>query len=872
MTPPRLPRRLLRALLPDAHRDLVLGDLDEEFDRYVSRSRSRVRARFWYWRQAIRSVWPALRLRVRGGGAGLGRDARHATRLLRRSPGFTLVVTLTLSLGVAATTAVVSVADAVLLRPLPYADPDRLVAVAEVDTRRTTPNSGNLSMPDFRDFARLNRSFASMAVFSGGSRTINLPDTAFRVSSVEVSEAFFRTLGVAPILGRDFDAGDTTASAPPVVILGHRTWALRFNSDSSLVGRAIVLSGIPATVVGVLPPSFEFPLRGLAELWLPLRQSPALEARNLHGFDTLARLRPGVTEAQAQADLTAIARGFAVEDPRAHANASATVVRLSHRIVGETRLILFVLIGAAGCLLLVACANLAGLLLSRAATRRQEAGIRVALGARRGQLIQQSLLETAALTAPALVLGLLAGEWLVRLFVTAMPLAQRAALPHLLELHVDPRAMVMSVAATLGVALLFGVVPAVRASQTGGAWQQRGVAGGSQRDRRARNWLVGTETALALMLVSGAALLIASVANLLAVSPGFNPEGVLSFRVSLPAAYRSPEAYRQFQRDALARLSALPAVSGTATISQLPLGGVGTAAPFVIEGDPTRAPHQTLLRTISTGYFDVMQVATQAGRQFQREDRAGSHRVVVVNRRLAESVFDGRAIGKRIQVPVIDGEPWWEIVGVVADEQFDALDRELRPVVYFPYEQNPAPAFSVVVRASADPAALGDSARAAISAVDAQVPIFLVQTMAQIVGESPAVFRRSSVLALMGLFAAAALGLAAIGLYGIVAQSVAERTREIGVRMSLGATRADIARSVVARGLTPAVAGAAIGIGGSVIVARALDALLFGVTPAGTLPMIGAAVAVLLTAAVLACLMPARRASRIDPVRALRAE
>jgi len=366
--------------------------------------------------------------------------------------------------------------------------------------------------------------------------------------------------------------------------------------------------------------------------------------------------------------------------------------------------------------------------------------------------------------------------------------------------------------------------------------------------------------------------MIASVMNLMSVSPGFNPEGVLSFRVSLPERYGTPDAYRQFHTEALARLSGLPTVSGTGTISQLPLGGLSSAGPFLIDGDPTRAPHQALIRTVSNGYFDVMQVPTQSGRVFRPEDRPATDRVVVVNRLLADSVFDGRPIGRRIKLPVFEGEPWWEIVGVVGDERFDELDRDLRPVVYFPYQQNAMPAFSVVVRTAADPATLGERARSAISAVDSQVPIYVVQTMEQIVGESPAVFRRRAVLALMGLFAIAALGLAAIGLYGIVAQSVVERTREIGVRLTLGATRRDIAAVVVRGGLTPALAGAAMGVAGSAVSARALQALLFGVGAGGVAPMIAAAAAVLLAAALVACLVPARRAMRLDPTQALRAD
>ncbi|HEX5217736.1 MAG TPA: ADOP family duplicated permease [Vicinamibacterales bacterium] len=873
MTPPALARRILRVLFPDAHRDVVVGDLDEEFEGHITRTRTPAGARRWYWTQTIRSIIPALRLRVRDGAMTVSRDTRYAARQLRRSPGFTLVVTLTLLFGVAAATAVVSVAAAVLLRPLPYAEPDRLVSIAETDTRRTSPSSGDLSLPDFRDFARLNQSFVSLAGFSGGSRTINLPDTAFRVSSVEVTEDFFRTLGVTPLLGRDFTSADMPATAPLSVILGHRTWKLRFNSDASMIGRAIVLSGTPAIVIGVLPPSFEFPLRGLAELWLPLRPSARQAAsRNVHWFETIGRLRPGVTDAQAQADLAAIARGFAADDPRAHANASVEVTRLSRKIVGDSRTILLILVAAAGCLLLVACANLAGLLLSRATARRHEAGIRVALGARRAQLIQQSLLETAVLITPAMMLGLFAGGWLVRLFVAAMPLAQRAALPHLLELQVDPRAMAISAIATIAVALLFGVVPALRAAQTAGAWQQRGVVGGSRRDHRARSWLVGVEIALALILVSGAALLIVSVTKLMSVSPGFNPEGVLSFRVSLPARYTTPDAYRQFHAEALAHLSGLPAVSGSATISQLPLGGRGAEAPFLIDGDPTGVPHQALIRTVSAGYFDVMQVPTQSGRVFWPEDRPATNRVVVVNQQLADSVFDGRPIGKRIKLPVFEGEPWWEVVGVVGDERFDELDRDLRPVVYFPYQQNATPAFNVVVRTAADPATLGDSARAAISGVDSQVPIYLVQTMAQIVGESPPVFRRRAVLALMSLFAIAALGLAAIGLYGIVSQSVVERTREIGVRLTLGATRRDIAAAVVRSGLTPTLAGAVVGIAGSAIGARGLQALLFGLGAGGVAPMIAVAAMVLLATALVASLVPARRAMRVDPTEALRAD
>ena len=383
---------------------------------------------------------------------------------------------------------------------MPYADPDRLIAVAEVDTTREATSSGNVSLPDYLDYATRNQTLASIAGYTGGSRTINFPDAAVRVASAEVTDSFFRTLGVWPALGRDFASTDMPATAPLVAIMGHRTWALRFNGDASIIGRSISLSGIPVTVVGVLPESFEFPLRGLAELWLPLRPSPAqVERGYFHWFDVIARLKPGVAPADAAADLTAIARTFPARDPRYHASSAVRVATLQQKIVGEARPILLILIGAAACLLLVACANLGGLLVTRASARRHDADIRIALGASRGQLARQQLVEVLVLTAPALALGAIGGQWLVRLFVAAMPLAQRAALPNLLELTIDPRALAISTGAALLTAAFFGLVPAWRASQAGAAAQRRGVVGFG-REQRARAWLVGIEAALALVL------------------------------------------------------------------------------------------------------------------------------------------------------------------------------------------------------------------------------------------------------------------------------------------------------------------------------------------------------------------------------------
>ena len=884
MTPPRLPRAILARLLPRGHRASLLAELDEEFARHIATSRSPAAAWRWYWRQVVLSAPAALGLRRRrhqGAPTTLTRsdssrsivqpllaDLRFGARLLWRRPGFAAAAMVTLALGITVTSAVLTVAYAVLLRPLPYADPDRLVSLAEVDTRRESAG-GNLSYPDFLDYRAQNRTLTSLAGFSGGSRTLTGAGPAERVAIAEVTAEFFGTLGVRPILGRDLGPADTQTGADPVVLLTYGAWVRRFGGDASLVGRTILLNGQPTTVVGVLPSDFAFPPRGLAELWLPVHPSNAqLERRYFHGLDAVGRLRPDVSRSQAADDLSVIAKRFASIDPRYHPAAAARVTSLTNRIVGDVRPTLLVLLTGAICLLLIACTNIGGLLVARSSARLREMDVRLAVGATRRRLIGQLLAESLVLAVPSTAVGFVAGQALVRMFVAALPRAQRAALPAFDNLSLDPVLLAWTAGLAVLSAAVFGLAPAWRLASARER-ASRGSVGGTRHEGRLQGAFVVVQIALALVLLTGAGLMTQSVRHLLAVSPGFSTDGLLTWRLTLGADKKTDAAARILHRNLLDGLGALAGVSGVATIDQLPLTGPGNSGAFVRQSAPAGPETTTLIRTVSANYFDVMGIPTHAGRGLTDDDRIGRPLVVVVNDRLARTAFDGDAIGQRISFPFITGQPFWDIVGVVADEQFDALDRAIQPVVYFPYEQTPDTAFSMIARTSGDPSALVAQVRSAVAAIDPAMPVYSLATMDQIADTSDAVFRRRSVLALMAVFAAAAVTLAAVGLYGVLAQTVAQRTREIGVRMTLGAQRSRIIYGVFQRAVVPLGLGLAIGLAGSLAFGRSLRSLLFGVAPADAETLV-VGFATFVGVGLLACWIPALRATRIDPVEALR--
>jgi putative ABC transport system permease protein len=877
--PPRLPRAVLRRALPEVVRRQLIGDLDQEFTERLAAHRP---GYFWYWRQALASLpyaWQLRRRHAHRGQAPLGRvlafrladaarDLRHGLRLLGRQPVLALSVTVTMALGIGASTSVLTLAHAVLLRGLPYDDASRLVSVAEIDTRRET-SSGNVSWPDFLDYQSRAQTL-TLAGWSGGSRTllgVGLPD---RVVMSEVTAGFFAVLGVRPAMGRDFVDADFLDGAPISMLLTDRAWRRRFGGDPDVIGRRVDVGGQPTTIIGVLPAGFEFPLRGLSEIWLPIRPSQAQrERRYYHWLDVIGRLKPGVAPEQAEGELKTVAAGFAEIDAKYHAAATVRLTSLTDRIVGEVRPVALVLTVASVLLLAGACASVAGVLLARGLGRAHELGVRVAIGAGQGRIVRQLLVEGFALALPGAIAGLVAGMLAVRAFAAMMPMAQRASLPHLDGMALDPVMLTLGIGLALTSALACGVAPAWQALRRGvGALALRA---GTVRagETRAQAAMVAAQIALALILVTGAALLGRSLTRLIAVSPGFDPAGLLTFRVNLaPPRDSSPDAVRAFQADVLRGVRGLAAARGAATINQPPLSGTGNSGIFTVQGAP-EVEQQTLVRTVSTGYFELLRLERLKGRLFDGTDRQNTPRVVVVNQLLANSVFGGDAVGRRISFPFFEGRPWWEIVGVVSNEQFDMLDRGLRPVVYFAHEQDPGGGFTVLVRTDADPAAIEPAIRRAVFDVDQATPVYGLQPLTSFIDQSDGVFRRKTAVTVIAGFAVSALALAVVGLYGAVALMVSRRTREIGIRQALGATPAGVVRAMLRRGLAPVAIGLAAGLVASLGLMPLLGSLMFGLQPSDPLT-IAAAVVILLLVTVLAAFVPARRAARIDPVAALR--
>jgi predicted permease len=886
MTPPRIARAWLGRLLPAAHRTAILSDLDEEFARHIAPTRSRRRAQWWYWRQAVLSTPFALRLRVRarrpvppgargGLAGGILADLRFAARLHGRRPAMPLVITLSLGAGIAVTTASLSLAHAVLLRPLPYVDPDRLVHVGERDLRSPAAAAAgrNVSWPDFVDFRDRQRTFTALAGYSGGSRTLTGMGPAERVTMAEVTPEFFRVLGVQPQHGRDFRPEDADSAAPLVVMLTDGAWRRRFGGDPTVIGMSISLAGQPAAIVGVLPKDFHFPLRGLAELWLPIRPTRAqIERRYFHWLNVIGRLRPETTAEQAAADLTAVAAGFAAVDPRYHASAAASVERLDAFVVGDVRQMLIVLFGASCLVLLIACTNAAGLLAAQAASRVREISVRSALGATRWRLLQSIFLESAALVVPAAIAGLLGGFALLRAFVATIPDAQRASLPHLETVALDPVVVAWTIGAAAAAASAFGLALAARLRHATAGATTRGSLGLDRHGGKLQRGFVIAQVALTLVLLTGAGLMGRTVIRLLSVSPGFSPDNLLTMRVNLSGArYGTPDAVRGFHRDLIAAIAAMPGVDAVSSISQPPLTGPGNSGSFAVEAQPDVEDRSTRIRTVAPNYFGVMGLPVVGGRAFSADDGPDGSRVLVVNETFARQLFEGRPLGQRIAFPFFAGRPFWTIVGVVADEQVAGLGDPMRPVAYFPFAQTPDSEFTLMVRTAGDPEPVVAAARARMADLDPDQPLFGARTLSEIITTSDAVFRRRTVLSLIGIFAAAALVLTLVGLYAIVSQAVAERTREIGVRVTLGARPRHIVAGAMRQGLAPATLGLVAGGAASVAAAPLLGSLLYGVEPTDPATLIGVAMALALVAAA-ACLIPASRASRIDPVAALRRE
>ena len=807
----------------------------------------------------------------------LSQDLRYAFRTLVRWPGFTAVVVLTLALGIGANAAIFSVVNAVLLRPLPYADPDRLVLVLGTPTDGDSAKVGALSSyPDFADFRQRAKSFSQLGVVSVAQTTVT--GKSFEptiVSGSPVSANLFSMLGVSPALGRSFVPEEDRVGAEPVVIVSDAFWRQRLSANPNVIGSSVSVNGRPATIVGVMPPRFAFP--GGAVLWYPAADPNDAQSRGRHSYTIVGRLAPGTTEASAGREVAAIARQLETEYPADNAKRGARVQGMAEAIVGDVRPALFVLLGSVGLVLLIVCVNVANLFLARAAARSREVAVRTALGAARGRLAQQFLTESFVVTAIGSALGLAVAYWGSRLLVSRAP----QSIPRANEIGIDANVLLFMLALAVVTAVIFGVLPAMQMSRgvpiaalrEGG----RGSRGG-RAQRGLRQALVVSEVALAVVLVVGAALLVKSFWKMQRVDPGFVPDRMLVAQIQLPqsryAGFADADRVRAFYADLQARLAARPEVQSVAIAMQHPLAP-GWTSSFTIAGrepPPAGQEPESSIRPVTPGYFRAVGAKLVRGREIQESDGVGAPGVVVINEAFARLHFPNEdPIGRRI-----GRAAWWrgmptsyEIIGVVADERFQGPRAPADPATYFALPQFTMNDNWVLVRTKGDPKAFIPTLRQTVWAMDRDLPLENVRTMDEVLGESVADSRFNT--ALLSLFAVVALLLAAIGIYGVLAYTVAQRTSEIGVRMALGAQRSSVLRLVVGNGLALTLGGVVIGSVGAVVATRALERLVFGVSTRD--PGVFALVGLMLTAvAVCAALVPALRASRVDPIVALRSE
>ena len=808
------------------------------------------------------------------------RDIRYGVRSLLKRPGFTTIAVITLALGIGANTAIFSVVNAVLLRPLPYAEAERLFV--PWGRRGDTQHNAVVSYPDFVDWQSQTKTLEHVAAYNSSGTLLREGDAEPElILGAAASADLFPLLKVAPILGRPFTRADDQPTAPPVIVLGHGLWQRRFNADPSIVGKQIKIGSTSATVLGVLPEGFRFPAQATkTEFLRPL--APTLgdrtERRNSYSLRVIAQLEPGVTAATAESEMRAIGVQLEQQYPDEGFRLGARLIPLHEEITWGSRTPLLVLLGAVGFVLLIACANVANLLLARAASRHREMAIRAALGAGRRRVVRQLLTESLLLSFLGGALGLLVAWWGVHFLLAASPLN----IPRLKDVGLDTNVLAFTAVVSVLTGVSFGLVPALQASRADlqDALKEGGRNMGSTAVRnRVRAALVVVEVALSLVLLVGAGLLGKSFLLLSEVRPGFEPEHVLTTNLSLAKAkYPQPEQQQAGFADIIARTAAIPGVEAAAAIYPLPLGGDNNANTFLIAGRPALRPEDKPVsnhRTISPDYFRALNIPFSRGRPFDEHDTQHSPPVIIVNETLARLFFAGtEALGQHI---IIEGErgdngapPPREIIGIVGDVRHERLDAESGPEYYVPYTQAPEALMSLVVRSSADnPDSLAASVREVIKQMDKDQYVAAIQPMTKLVAESVA--RRRFNTLLTGLFAVVALLLASVGIFGVLNYTVTQRTPEIGLRVALGAQTRDVLRLVLGQGVRLMLSGLALGLAASFALTRVLAGMLFGVTPTDPLTFI--AVSFLLAGVgLLACYIPARRATKVDPLVALRYE
>ena len=797
-------------------------------------------------------------------------DLKYAARMLRKSPGFAVVVVLTLALGIGANTAIFSVVNGVLLRAMPYPQSERLVMLWQQS--KEIPEM-MISYPDYLDWRTQNHVFTDIALYNRFlDKNLTGRGEPERLATAVTTSNLFTLLGVKPALGRTFLAEEDKRGGNRVALLSHGLWKRRFGGDAHIVGETIQLDGDSYVVAGVLPADFHYLPK--IELWVPMGtyiDDSLMKRGNHQGMMGLARLRPGASLADAKAELQVISQRLAQQYPASDLDITAGLDRIVAARTRSIRPALLVLLGAVGFVLLIACANVANLTMARAAARRREIGIRASLGASRGRLVRQLMTESLLLSALGGALGLFLAWW----GVDVLRSLAAVQIPRVDELAVDARVIGFALLASLATGLLFGIFPALQAAgvnlQTTLSEEGRGGAASAGR-HRFRRALVISEIALSLVLLVGAGLLIRSFFYLEHIAAGFNPDKILTMRFTLPAAkYKSDESIATFIDQLLEKAKAVPGVASAAVVSPLPFSGEGWESGISIEGHPTAPGQNPSIETavVSPDYFRSMGIPLRSGRVFNAGDTAKSALVILVNETFARRFWPGEnPIGKRIKPGEYNSkEAWIEVAGVVGDVKLNGLDEDSKAEMYLAYSQSPSRFLFLVAKTEVEPSSVGASLRAAVVAVDKDQPVFSLATMNQLLADSMA--QRRFALGLFSGFAGLALALALVGVYGVMSYTVTQRTHEIGLRMALGATPGDILRLVVGQGVRLALAGVALGLAAAAALAPVIASQLFGIRAGDPLTFAGVS-ALLCGTALAACYVPARRAAHVDPMIALR--
>ena len=803
-------------------------------------------------------------------------DIRYGFRMLLRRPAFTVVAVATLALGIGANTAIFSVVNAVLMRTLPYQEPERLVALWETNAQpgQEVNDRNEVAMGNFLDWRAQASAFDEIAALTYSNVNLTGVGEPEQIQGAVVTTNLLSVLGVQPATGRSFSAEEEKPESPRTVIVSYGLWQRRFGSDTELVGKTLTLNGNAVVVVGIMPPSFdfEFPITRQVDMWMPMRIAASNTDRQSHYLYVVGRLRRSVQLEQAQAEMHVLVSQLQQQHPKTNLGRGANVVALHQQLVGNVQPYLRLLFAAVGFVLLIACANVASLLMARVTARHKEVAIRMAIGASRGRVIRQLLTESIVLSSLGGLTGLIVAFWGTDLLVAMTP----PEVPRLGEVGLRIPVFAWTLGISIITGVLFGLAPAIGASKPdltealkeGG----RSIAGSSRS--RMRNLLVVSEIALALVLLIGAGLMIRSFSRLQRVSPGFDSNNLLTMNISLPRQkYRENQQINSFFDRLLEGVRSVPGVESVGGIDPLPLGGSDGTIGFVVEGAPPRElgdRTEVGARTVTSAYFQTMRIPLLKGRAFGETDLEEAPRVVIINEALAKRFWPNEeAIGKRLGFRAKEPQIWHEVIGIVGNVKHRRLDADPKPELFFPYSQYPGSFMTLVARTTSDPASSTAAIRNQVLALDPDQPVFDIKTMAERLSKSVAVSR--FIMLMLGVFATSSLLLAAVGIYGLIAYTVSQRTHEIGVRLALGADAGNIVKLVLGHGSKLIIAGVVIGVAGALALTRLMKSLLFDVSPTDTLTFVVIS-SILALVALAACFVPARRATKVDPMVALRYE